>query len=252
MIKLDNTFRVPLPVQETWDLLTDLPRVASCLPGAELTEVVEGEYRGGLKAKIGPINARYQGSASFVEQDEVGHRAVINARGREEKGGGSASATITAVLQADGNSATAVHVSTALAISGRAAQFGRSLLAEVSATMVEEFVRRLEAMISSGESATPSPAPGSSGPAASATTRQAAIPAIPSSAQSENTLDVGTTIVVPLLRRAAVPLGSALIGMALGGLLVRRRGGSPQRPIGYVFAQAAGESAAPLPVYRRP
>jgi carbon monoxide dehydrogenase subunit G len=141
-MKLDHAFDVKLPIDQTWSLLVDLPRIAPCLPGAHLEDVVDGEYRGGLSTKIGPINARYHGTARFLERDEVDHRAIIKASGREAKGSGTASATITATLRPSG-AGTRVELSTDIAISGRAAQFGRNLLTEISATLITEFVRRL-------------------------------------------------------------------------------------------------------------
>lgn len=197
-MKLDNSFRVDLPVEAAWSLLTDLPRIAPCLPGAHLDDVVDGEYRGGLSTKIGPITARYTGTARFLELDDVGHRAVIEARGREQKGSGAASATIVTVLRPDGQG-TAVDVSTELSISGRAAQFGRSLLGEVSETMLAEFTRRLEKTISSPAS------------------RTAESPA----AQEESQLDVVSTIALPMLRRAAVPGLAAILAGLLGWVIGR-------------------------------
>lgn len=237
MINLHNQFRVALPVNETWKLLTDLPQVARCLPGASLDEVVDGEYRGGLSTKIGPITAKYRGVATFREHDEVGHRAVIEARGREEKGSGSASALITAILKPEANG-TLVDVSTELAISGRAAQFGRSLLAEVSNTMIDEFVRRLEAMISSEPGMASSPAAPAATTVQSAPT--AAIPTTVSASSGESeSLDVVRTIVAPMVRKAAVPLGAAVLSLVLGVLLGRRGRGHGGRsrgiPVTYVL-----------------
>lgn len=192
-MKLDNAFEVALPVEQAWSLLMDLPRIAPCLPGAQLEDVVDGEYRGGLSTKIGPINARYHGSARFLERDEVARRAVIKATGRETKGTGTATATITATLRPAGT-ATRVELSTEMAISGRAAQFGRNLLAEVSSTLIGELARRLEAEING------------SGPAP----------------EARNDLDVARTVAVPILRRAAVPTVAALLGAAMGYVLGRR------------------------------
>jgi carbon monoxide dehydrogenase subunit G len=234
VINLHNQFRVPLPVDQTWRLLTDLPQVARCLPGAHLDDVVDGEYRGGLSTKIGPISAKYQGVATFREHDEVSHRAVIDARGREQKGSGSANALITAVLKPDADG-TLVDVSTELAISGRAAQFGRSLLAEVSNTMVAEFVRRLEAMISGDGGAPPAPTSASAGTG----TSQPSAGAGRSEQASAESLDVMRTIAVPMLQQAAVPIGGALAAFLLGLAIGRRGGGSPRRsaaiPLTYVL-----------------
>jgi carbon monoxide dehydrogenase subunit G len=221
MISLHQQFRVDLPVDQAWKLLTDLPKVARCMPGASLDDVVDGEYRGGLATKIGPISAKYRGVAVFREHDEVAHRAVIDARGREEKGSGSANALISTQLKPDGQG-TLVDVSTELAISGRAAQFGRSLLAEVSNSIVDEFVRRLETMID-GDGAAESAQRGGEAAAAAV-------------APVDQPFDVVSVVVLPMLRRAAVPFGTALVG-GLIGLLVGRRAahrGSVGTPLTYV------------------
>lgn len=216
MIQLHHQFQVALPVDKTWDLLTDLPKVARCLPGANLDDVVEGEYRGGMSTRIGPISAKYKGTASFREHDQVSHRVVIDARGREEKGSGSANALITAVLKPDGDG-TLVDVSTELTISGRAAQFGRSLIAEVSNTMIDEFVRRLEAMIR-GDSSQPSPQVVSTPIGSHDVTGET------TAADSEpDQLNVLTTIVLPILRKSAIPIGAALLAGAIGVAIGRRR-----------------------------
>ena len=233
MIELHHQFRVSLPVEDTWDLLLDLPKVAKCLPGANLDDVVEGEYRGGLSTRIGPISAKYRGVASFRERDEVGRRAVIEARGSEEKGSGSASALITASLKPEGDQ-TLVDVSTELAISGRAAQFGRSLLSEVSDSLVKEFVNRLEAMIEQGANGTPEE-PTSVGPQPVGTPQAPA-----TDAGTSEQLDVMRTIALPMLRRAAVPGALALATGVVGVLIGRRsRGGRTNRldriPVTYVL-----------------
>lgn len=227
MIELNHQFNVPLNVDEAWRVLTDLPTVARCLPGAHLDTAEGEEYRGGLSAKIGPISARYRGVASFRERDEIAHRAVVEARGQEEKGSGSASALITMVLKPDGQS-TVVDVSTEMNISGRAAQFGRSLLAEVSSTLMGQFANNLAALVSNGADA----AVTSSGPTAATTssTNSSNAPGPgseassgASSAPSGAELDVVSAIVVPMLKRAAVPLGAGLLGLA-AGLVLRRSG----------------------------
>jgi carbon monoxide dehydrogenase subunit G len=213
-VKIDSTFDVSLPLDDTWALLLDLTRVAPCLPGAHLDDVVDGEYRGGLSTKIGPINARYTGKARFLERDEVDHRAVIQAQGREERGSGAASATITAVLRPAG-AKTRVDLSTEMAISGRAAQFGRSLLDEVSASLINEFAQRLEASITRDGDG--------DGDGASAA-------ALAAGSEGDR-LDVGRTVLLPLLRRVAPAAVTAVLGILLGWVIgrrtARRRGLAP-------------------------
>jgi len=143
-VELRNEFSVPVPVEEAWAVLTDLERVAPCMPGLELQEVAGDDYRGVVAVKVGPMVARYQGVASFQERDEAHHRAVIRAEGRESRGQGNAAATVTATLTpADGGTRVTLH--TDLKITGKAAQFGRGVLADVSRRLLGEFVRALEA-----------------------------------------------------------------------------------------------------------
>jgi uncharacterized protein len=205
-VKLDNSFEVTLPLEETWALLQDLPRIAPCLPGTHLDDVVDGEYRGGLTTRIGPVNARYVGTARFLERDEVSHRAVIRAQGREERGSGTASATVTATLHKTA-SGTRVDISTDMAVSGRAAQFGRSLMAEISANLISEFARRLEAMTHE--------------------TDAAAVPGtLATGTPEDNSLDVARTVVVPLLRRTVAPVVVGVFS-GLAGWWIGRRTARP-------------------------
>src|SRR4051794_874908 len=101
-MELTNEFTVGVPVQEAWALLTDVERIAPCMPGAELQEIEGDEYRGIVKIKVGPITAQYKGKATFIEQDEAGGRAVLRAEGRDTLGQGNANATITALLVPSG------------------------------------------------------------------------------------------------------------------------------------------------------
>jgi carbon monoxide dehydrogenase subunit G len=128
---------------EAWALLTDVERIAPCLPGAQLEEIDGDEYRGVVKVKVGPITAQYKGKATFIEQDDVSRRAVLRAEGRDTRGQGNASATVTATLTPDGDG-TAVKVVTDLTITGKVAQFGRGVLADVSAKLIGQFVENLE------------------------------------------------------------------------------------------------------------
>jgi carbon monoxide dehydrogenase subunit G len=143
-MELKNSFHVSVPIDVAWAVLTDLERVAPCMPGAELQEVEGDEYRGIVKVKVGPISAQYKGSARFVEKDDEQHRAVLLAEGRDTRGQGNASATVTAVAIPD-DDGTTVSLDTDLAITGKVAQFGRSIMGDVSAKMLGEFADRLEA-----------------------------------------------------------------------------------------------------------
>lgn len=171
---LTNEFTVQLPVEDTWALLTDLERIAPCMPGAQLQEIEGDEYRGVVKVKVGPITAQYKGVATFTSRDDTAHVAVLRAEGRDTRGQGNASATITATVTSAGEGSH-VSVVTDLTVTGKVAQFGRNVLAEVSAKLLGQFVERLEADLLPGgdaapvEAEAPAPAGGSTSDAASPT-----------------------------------------------------------------------------------
>ena len=148
-MELNNEFRVGVSVPEAWKVLTDVERIAPMLPGAQLQEVEGDEYRGVVKVKVGPISAQYKGAATFIEQDESAGRVVLKASGRDTRGQGNASATITATMVPDGDG-TKVTVVTDLTVTGKVAQFGRGVLADVSSKLIGQFVNTLEADLTSG------------------------------------------------------------------------------------------------------
>lgn len=142
-MELRNEFAVPLHIDKAWAVLTDIEGIAPCMPGAKLEDIQGDEYLGAVKVKVGPITAQYRGKATFVERDDDRYRAVIRAEGRDTRGQGNANATITATLAEQGDG-TLVTVVTDLAITGRAAQFGRGVLADVSTKLLGQFVSCLE------------------------------------------------------------------------------------------------------------
>lgn len=148
-MELSNEFRVGASVPEAWKVLTDVERIAPMLPGAQLQEVDGDEFRGVVKVKVGPITAQYKGAASFLEKDEAAGKVVLKASGRDTRGQGNASATITATMVADGDG-TKVTVATDLTVTGKVAQFGRGVLADVSAKLIGQFVDSLEADLAAG------------------------------------------------------------------------------------------------------
>ena len=144
---LHHEFTVPVPAADAWRILTNLERLAPCLPGAQLTEV-EGEiYRGQVKVKVGPIVAQFKGQASFVSRDDTNYTASLKAEGRDTGGKGNAAATITARLESTGTSSAKCTVDTDLNITGKVAQFGRGALADVSDKLLLQFVDNLNALI---------------------------------------------------------------------------------------------------------
>lgn len=146
-MELSSSFEVARSIEDTWAVLTDVERIAPCLPGAKLQEVEGEEHRGIVKIKVGPITAEYKGVATFIEKDDSSHRAVLEAKGRDTRGAGNASAVITAQLGAVDDNTTSVTVDTDLTISGKVAQFGRGVMADVSAKLMGQFADNLAAML---------------------------------------------------------------------------------------------------------
>ena len=145
---LNHEFVVNVPVAEAWAILTDLERIAPCLPGAQLTEVEGDTYRGQVKIKVGPILAQFKGQASFVSRDDAAHKASLKGEGRDTTGKGNASAIITAELTSVTPTSTKCTVHTDLSISGKVAQFGRGALADVSDKLLAQFSENLNQLIS--------------------------------------------------------------------------------------------------------
>jgi carbon monoxide dehydrogenase subunit G len=157
---LNHSFTVNQPVAETWKVLTDLERIAPCLPGAQLQEVHGDVFKGVVKIKVGPITAQFKGEAQFTEKDDANFKAVLKASGRDTGGKGNASATITAELVQVTPTSTTCNVVTDLSITGKVAQFGRGALADVSEKLLAQFADNLNALIEEQAGApTPAPAP---------------------------------------------------------------------------------------------
>jgi carbon monoxide dehydrogenase subunit G len=148
-VKIEDRFRVDVPVEEAWQVLLDVERIAPCMPGAQLQEVEGDEYRGIVKVKVGPITAQYKGTARFVEIDADSKRAVLEAQGRDTRGQGNASATITMSLVPDG-AGTEVSIDNDVTVTGKVAQFGRGVMADVSSKLLAQFVECLEANVLGG------------------------------------------------------------------------------------------------------
>ena len=149
-MKLENEFTVDVPVENVWDVLLDLERVTPCLPGAALTEESGDEYKGEMKVRLGPVSQEYEGTVKIEEADESEHRAVLKADGKDARGQGTASATITSTLQDEGNGSTKVHVETDMQLTGRAAQFGRGVQQDVAEKLLKRFAECLENEIMGG------------------------------------------------------------------------------------------------------
>jgi len=146
-MEINNSFEVKAPLDVAWATLTDLARIAPCLPGATLTSIEGDIYKGHVTVKVGPIVAKFGGQAIFQERNDTEHRAVLKGEGRDTTGKGNASAVITAQLEVVDALTTRCTVSTDLTITGKIAQFGRGALADVSDKLLKQFVVNLETTV---------------------------------------------------------------------------------------------------------
>ena len=219
-MKLENRFTVPVPVDEAWKVLLDVERIAPCMPGATLTSRDGDDFEGTVKVKVRPINLTYGGKAKFVSKDEATHVAVIDGSGKETRGTGTAKALITCRL-IDKGATTEIEVDTDLNVTGKPAQFGRGVLADVSAKLVDRFAACLSEEIRAGTPVAAAPsADGASGTSA-ATHSATAAPAAPRPATVRppaEAIDLLGTAGAPVLKR----LAPVLIGLIAVLLLVRR------------------------------
>jgi carbon monoxide dehydrogenase subunit G len=179
-VRLENNFEVPVPVERAWQLLLDIERVAPCMPGATLTDYEGDSFAGTVKVKLGPVSLTYKGKGRFVERDEAAHRVVVTASGADSRGAGTAAAKVTAALVPAGSN-TRVEVVTDLDITGKAAQFGRGLIGDVSSRLVGQFADCLAGKLGESEPA----AAASEGGAAGAGPVPAAETAAPETAAPE-------------------------------------------------------------------
>lgn len=248
-IELDNSFTVPVPPDQAWEVLLDVERIAPCMPGASVLSVDGDEIEGQVKVKLGPLSLTYKGTAKFIDKDQEHHTITIDASGKETRGAGTAAANVTATLSpGDTGADTLVSIHTALNVTGRPAQFGRSLLPEVSGKLIQQFATNLEAMITAdtgtdeaaaevgadpaagsaeltASAASAGPAEAGAAPSAAAPAPAAAKPAA-AAAKPEESLNAFKFVVVPILKRlipvAAVGAAGAAIAVAVRRLRGRK------------------------------
>jgi carbon monoxide dehydrogenase subunit G len=168
MEKLLNEFIVNRPIDTTWAVLTDVERIAPCLPGAQLQEIEGDVFRGVVKVKLGPVSAAFKGQAQFLERDDAGHRAVLKGEGRDTGGKGNASALITAELESISADVTKCKVSTDLQVTGKVAQFGRGIMGDVSEKLMTQFATNLNTMLDAEPATAPTTEPTPAEPTAAA------------------------------------------------------------------------------------
>ena len=223
-MQLTNEFRVDAPLDITWRTLTDIEFIAPCMPGAQLTEIEGDTFRGSVKIKVGPITAQYKGEAKFLERDGENYKAVIDAKGRDTRGAGNASAEVTAQLTPDGDG-TAVVIDTDLKVTGKVAQFGRGVMADVSEKILAQFSdcleKKLADVIAAEEAAASSPAAEGVTPEAAPAEETAEAPSGPRRIEMPEAqpVDLLDTAGAPVLKR----LAPVLIVLVVLWLLRRRR-----------------------------
>lgn len=258
---LNHEFTVHKPIDEAWVVLTDVEKIAPCLPGAQLQEIAHEDgidkYRGIVKVKLGAIQSQFKGEAHFIEKDDTNHKAVLKAAGRDTGGRGNAQATITAILEPVSETVTTCKVLTDLSITGKVANFGRGVLADVSDKLLAQFSDNLNTLLEQDAATAPAtdePTPADESTDAPADTAdespaaedastvetvdettdagadtgaQKAAPAAAASKPSVRTIDGPAAEPIDLLEHAGAPVLKMLLP-ALGGLvllllLLRRR-----------------------------
>ena len=169
-MELDNSFTVPVPPDQAWDVLLDVKRIAPCMPGATVDEVDGDVVNGRIKVKVGPVSLTYRGTAKFIERDPDAHHVVLEASGKETRGAGTASAPVQASLTPDASgNGTQVTMHTTMNVTGRPAQFGRGVMVEVGGKLVEQFAANLAQLIAGDSPAGPGEDGGPAGPAGTVT-----------------------------------------------------------------------------------
>ena len=242
-MELTHDFTVPASVDDAWATFMDLERVGSCFPGATVTSVDEAGFAGTVKVKLGPIALQYAGTGQFLERDDAAHRAVIEAKGKDKRGNGTAGATVTVQLAPSGEG-TRIDVTTDLSVTGKPAQFGRGVMQDVSDKLLQQFVRCIEGQFAPAEpepADAGAPVPGPGGRPAVAPAAQEAVTGSPAPAASsaappaprplraapppaaDDSIDLGATVLPVLVKSYAPYAVAALAGLVLGWLLGRRR-----------------------------
>ena len=195
-MELSNEIDVNAPIEEVWKAFNTPERIAPCLPGAELQEVDGDNFNGLVKIKVGPITAQYKGTATYLDKDESSQKVVIKGDGRDTRGAGNASATITAVLTEVSSNTTNVNVHTELTITGKVAQFGRGAISDVSGKLMTQFAKNLERLLE-----TPSEEPND--PSEQNT----------ESPKTETELNLLSVVAIPVLKRYGIPQAALAVGV---------------------------------------
>jgi uncharacterized protein len=230
-MKIQNEIEVAAPPDELFEILSDPERVAPCMPGASLESKEGDAYEGTVKLKVGPITASYQGTLRFVELDRENRRAVMRASGQETNGQGNAEATITASVSGS-DSQSVLSMETDMEVRGKAAQFGRGVLGNVSQRILHQFARNLESQVlSAGEQEEDTGREQEKSPSGEAAQSEGAETgdtpparsATPAAPAGEESLDMLSIMGTPMLRRAAPVAAGLALGLLIGNYVSTRK-----------------------------
>ncbi len=246
-MQLENKFTIEAPIEKAWEALNTPQTIAPCFPGATLTEYEGDTFVGTVKVKLGPISLTYKGKGTYKERDDTNHRVVIDASGRDSRGNGTANATVTGTMVADGPDKTAVTMVTDMTITGRPAQFGRGVISDVADKIIGQFAGcvaeklapEVEAAAPAGAAA-PAAATAAAGstngaatagttatatataPATTPAAKPAAVPFTPMKS-SIDAIDLLDTAGSPVLKRLAPVLGGGVLLFLIIFLIRRSR-----------------------------
>src|ERR1700760_841227 len=222
-MELDHSFTVPVPPSQAWDVLLDVQRIAPCMPGATVDTVEGDDVAGRLKVKVGPVSLTYKGTATFKDRDEADRSLLVEAAGKEMRGAGTGSATVRAAPAPENGSdaATLVTLHTTLNVTGRPAQFGRGVIAEVGSRLIDKFADNLAQQLASGSTAAEA---------------EAEAPAAEGAAETPETVVAGGTAA------AESAPGETASGPAFGGP-------APPKAPETAAAPGAESASAPAPTY---
>ncbi len=242
-MELDNSFTVPVPPEVAWDVLLDVARIAPCMPGATVDEVEGDVVTGRIKVKVGPVALTYRGTAKFHERDDAARTVLVEASGKETRGAGTAAATIKASLEPAKSGATLVSMHTTMNVTGRPAQFGRGVMAEVAGKLVGQFADNLAEQLvadntmtadgasqpgvaADGEAGAPGGAGNQGGAAAAEILRGAAGAAAAAATQAaaparEDSINL-FRLVGPAILKRVIPVAAILAALALAARRIRR------------------------------
>jgi uncharacterized protein len=217
-MELENSFVVPADIETAWKTLLDVEAIAPCMPGATLTSFDGDNFTADVKVKLGPVTMNFAGAGKFVTKDEATHTAVIDASGKETKGAGTAGALITAVLVEEGPNSTRANIVTDLTVTGKAAQFGKGVMADVSKRLIGQFAGNLEQVITARQGVADAAVAAA---AAGGETVVAAAP-VPAPVMNNEALDLGNAALVPVLKRVVpVVIGVVVVGGIIWWLATR-------------------------------